>query len=120
MVWKEFGSSFKKEVLYKKRLAGIEILLENKIYEISISGVYSIKKRRLISQDQIKQVYKITIEDLREDISFLGVQAGPDKTFLFPIIRSKGILSEKIKKIYVNRRKQKVEFLIDEHGKVIG
>lgn len=120
MIWKEFGSSLKKETLYKKRLIGIEILLENKLYEISISGIYSIKKRRLISQDQIKQVYKITIEDLREDISFLGIQTVSNKTFLFPIIRSKGILSEKIKKIYVDRKKQRVEFLIDENGKIIG
>ena len=120
MFWKESGSSFKKEVLYKKRLFGIEILLENKIYEIPISGVYSIKKRRLVSQGQIRQVYKITIEDIREDISFLGVQVGPDKTCLFPIIKSKGILSEKIKKIFVDRKRQKVEFLVDEHGKVIG
>lgn len=110
-----------KEFVIKKEMTGLVCLIEETTIEIIVSGNFTIKRRKVFSLDKSKCIYKITIENLREEISYLGVvEVNKNLINICPIVRSQGMLFGKInKKIPVNKRKNKVEFIIDSFGKIL-
>jgi hypothetical protein len=110
-----------KEFIYKKEMFGIVCYVENKRIEILVPGIFTVKKRKVLSVDSAKNIYKITIEELRDDFSYLGVsEVLKNITNIYPIVRSQGVLFGKIsKKILVNKKRNKVEFTIDSSGKIL-
>ena len=124
MFWKEKGYSDFVNIdlypLYKEYIYGIEMLFENITVDINLNGKISVKKRRIISPDWQKNIYKITIEDLPGSISFLAVEKQGQKLTIYPLVKSNGVLFTKnYKKILVDKKRNKVEFCIDSSGKFL-
>lgn len=125
MVWREKGrdatQALEKNSLYKKRLSGIEIYINSQVYDIDLVANFSIKKRKVISPSSVKESYKIIIENIAENISYLCINSPLLNTnyyYISPAIKSSGILFSKSKKIYIDKKKNKAEFTIDSKGKI--
>jgi hypothetical protein len=110
--------------LVNRFLFGVNFSINEINYSIDLVGTYSIRKRKVVSLGENKEIYKITIEDLSPDITYLGVvDSSLDGTgyLIYPLIKSSGLLFSKIsKKIIVNKNRQKIEFLVDSFGKYLG
>ena len=106
--------------LIKQDLNGLDLVIDNMKYDINVSGVFSIKKRKLITPTGSKDVYKITIEKFLLDVQFLGLYAEGGITYIFPVIRSKGLLFSKInKKIFVDSKKSRITFIVDPESNFV-
>jgi len=116
--WKDktnyYFLDLKSNLLVKQELTGLDLYINEQQYEIGIHGIYSLKKRKLITPAGSKEVYKITIESFSLDAQFLGIYTENQITYIFPVIRSKGLLFSKInKKILVDTKRNKISFTID-------
>jgi hypothetical protein len=116
--WKDktnyYFADLKSNPLIKQELSGLDFRIDNLHYDINVAGVFSIKKRKLITPTGSKEVYKITIENFLLDAQFLGLYAENGIIYIFPVIRSKGLLFSKInKKILVDSKKNKSTFTLD-------
>ena len=116
--WKDktnyYFLDLKSNLLVKQELTGLDLYIDERQYEIGIHGIYSLKKRKLITPAGSKEVYKITIESFLLDAQFLGMYTENQITYIFPVIRSKGLLFSKInKKILVDTKRNKISFTID-------
>lgn len=106
--------------LYKTRLFGCELIVGNITIDIPINGVFSVKKRKLISPFEQKDVYKITIDEVASEIIYIGLAETSTHLFVYPIIKSSGVLFGRInKKILADRKKNRIEFSVDSTGKFI-
>ena len=126
MIWREKGADatqiLDKSSLYKRRLSGIELYINNQVYDIDLIANFSIKKRKVISPSSVKESYKIIIENISENISYLSVTSpvlNKSYYYISPAIKSSGSLFSKGKKIYIDNRKNKAEFTIDSKGKIV-
>jgi hypothetical protein len=124
MFWRDKSSdefiNTDKASLYQVRLFGCELIIGNITIDIPINGVYSVKKRKLISPYEQKDVYKITIDDLTNEIIYVGLAETATHLFVYPIIKSSGVLFGRInKKILADRKKNRIEFSVDSTGKFI-
>ena len=129
MRWQERGSmeefSIDNKPIYKHRASGLVLYVGEKRVSINVSGIFSLKRRKIIKPEKQTSIYKITIEDLMINSSFLGVEEifGKEvrETIIFPAIKSlNGLSGKKIKKLLVNTRKNKIEFSITSDGKIVG
>lgn len=109
-----------KASLYKLRLFGCELILGNITIDIPINGKYSVKKRKLISPYGQKDVYKIIIDDVADEVIYIGIAETATHVFVYPIVKSNGVLFGRInKKILADRKKNRIEFSVDSAGKFI-
>ena len=117
-------NSLAKVPLVNRFLFGVNFSINEINYTIDLVGTFSVRKRKVVSLGENKEIYKITIEDLSPEITYLGVvDPGVDgpSYLIYPLIKSSGLLFSKInKKIIVNKNKQKIEFLVDSSGKYLG
>ena len=116
--WKDktnyYFLDLRSNLLVKQELTGLDLYIDERQYEIGIHGIYSLKKRKLITPAGSKEVYKITIESFLFDAQCLGMYTENQITYIFPVIRSKGLLFSKInKKILVDTKRNKISFTID-------
>jgi hypothetical protein len=122
--WKDKANHYfvdlKSSPLIKQDLNGLDLVIDNMKYDINVSGVFSIKKRKLITPSGSKDVYKITIEKFLLDVQFLGSYSENGITYIFPVIRSKGLLFSKInRKIFVDSKKSKITFIVDPESNFV-
>lgn len=126
MFWREKGAleflEFETNALYKKSLNGIELVINNKTYDIDVNGIFSLKKRKVISPSCIRENYKLTITNIFPETSYLGISKATLNAgyfYICPFIKSGGILFNKSQKIYIEKKHNKAEICFDSSGKII-
>ena len=122
--WKDktnyYYSDLKTTPLVKQELSGLDLCIGDSQYDINVSGVFSIKKRKLITPSGSKDIYRVTIEKFFLDVQFLGLYTENEITYIFPVIRSKGLLFSKItKKIFVDSKRNKITFILDPESSTL-
>jgi hypothetical protein len=111
-----------KHPVYKKDLESLTIEIKGSTFDIFLRGIFSIKKRKVFSLDEKKEIYKVTIEDLNYEISYIGVYINIGDSgsynYMYPMLKAGGALSKTHKKILI-AKKNKINFCIDSDGKLI-
>lgn len=111
-----------KHPVYKKDLDFLSISIKDATFDIFLKGIFSIKKRKVFSLDEKKEIYRITVEDLNYEISYIGVNINIGDSgsynYMYPMLKAGGALSKTHKKILITK-KNKINFCIDSDGKLI-
>ncbi|NDB81544.1 MAG: hypothetical protein EB127_02160 [Alphaproteobacteria bacterium] len=106
--------------LYYKKLNKLELRINNKIIEILVPGKFSLKKRKVVLHGILRNSYKVSISEIPDSITFLGISNDPFFIKVYPLIKTSGLLFTNVsKKILVNKRQSKVDLLLDNNGKII-
>ena len=124
MQWREYSTdpfvSITSVPLYQKRLSRLELKLNNKIIQISLCGSFSIKKRKVVLHGIVRNTYKISINEVPSDLTFLEVSGDPFFIEITPLIKAPGkLLFTNSKKLLVNKRQLRVDILLDNNGKLV-
>lgn len=129
MMWQEKGNnniwSIEKAPVFNLRSAGITLSFPNKNIVIDLSGIYSIRKRRIIRDNSYEIVYKVTVEEILTTSKFIGIEELESREtkvdLIFPIIKTINSLSGKRqRRLLVSERRKAIEFSVNSQGKVIG
>lgn len=106
--------------LYQKRLSRLELKINNKIIQISLSGNFSVKKRKVVLHGIVRNTYKISINEVHDSITFLEVSGDPFFIEINALIKSPTIFSSTTsKKLLVNKRQLRVDIVLDNNGKIV-
>ena len=127
MLWKVKNESsylqLSKSPIVDKFSYGMDFIIGNATYSIDLTGIFSVRKRKVVSLGENKEIYRITVKDINFGVGYVGVveEDNNKKYTVYPLIKSFGFLFQKInKKLIVNKNKQKIEFSIDSFGKFLG
>jgi hypothetical protein len=127
MLWKVKNESsyvqLSKSPIVDKFSYGMDFIIGNATYSIDLTGIFSVRKRKVVSLGENKEIYRITVKDINFGVGYVGVveEDNSKKYTVYPLIKSFGFLFQKInKKLIVNKNKQKIEFSIDSFGKFLG
>ena len=115
----EAYTKYVKSQLFMAELTGLELLFEERSVVISLKGTYSIKKRKIISPNGVRECYKIQIKNFYSEAPYLAISESKDITQVYPVVQTKGILFKASKKILIDRKKDRIIFSIDSAGKLI-
>ena len=124
MQWREHSTdsfvSITSVPLYQKRLSRLELKINNKVIQISLSGNFSVKKRKVVLHGIVRNTYKISINEVDDSITFLEVSGDPFFIEINALIKSPSIFSSATsKKLLVNKRQLKVDIVLDNNGKIV-
>lgn len=108
--------------IYKKDIESLTLSIKGITFELFLRGVFSIKKRKVFSLGEKKEIYKIVVENLNYEISYIGVYSSKaddgSYTYIYPMLKTNGPLNKIQRKILV-AKKHKIDFCIDSDGKLI-
>ena len=128
-MWQEKGNNniwlIEKTPVCNLRTPGVTLSCPNKNIVIDLSGIYSIRKRRIIRDNSYEIVYKVTIEEILTTSKFVGIEEIESREtkvdLIFPIIKTINSLSGKRqRRLLVSERRKAIEFSVNSQGKVIG
>jgi hypothetical protein len=124
MQWREHSTdsfvSITSVPLYQKRLSRLELKINNKVIQISLSGNFSVKKRKVVLHGIVRNTYKISINEVDDSITFLEVSGDPFFIEINALIKSPRIFSSATsKKLLVNKKQLRVDIVLDNNGKIV-
>jgi hypothetical protein len=124
MQWREHPTdsfiSITSVPLYQKRLSRLDLKINNKVIQILLSGTFSVKKRKVVLHGIVRNTYKISINDIPNDITFLEVSGDPFFVEIYALTKAPKLFSGNItKKLLVNKRQLKVDIVLDNNGKIV-
>lgn len=124
MQWRENSTdsfvSITSVPLYQKRLSRLELKINNKVIQILLCGNFSVKKRKVVLHGLVRNTYKISINEIPNDITFLEVSGDPFFVEIYALTKAPKLFSGNLtKKLLVNKKHLRVDIVLDNNGKIV-